>query len=712
MKIEISGTDHTDKLESGSLSIDKKYSDNSISRFTLVTDGSYEPLIGEPVDIYDEESRHIFGGEVDSTRQVTRNSSGDKIFYEVDLVGWEDLTTRRVINKDYTDELAGDIIRDIHAEKLADENITLGKVNDGIAINGTLRFSYQKINQAFDKVTEYSGLRWRIKPDKTLEAIALDDFSNVRTLTDDTRDINVNKNRDEYRNRQIVIGGEPDFDNIESENLPKITETVSYQLENGINYIVLSHAIDELVDIDPGTVGLVTTSYYRLTGPEINTEIPLRKEREWSYEPGDKKLSHNPEVEPLDDGQDVTVTYRARTNTTAISDDPGKQTTAQETEQGTGIHTDVMRADGILDEQQCKQFAQKMLDIYGEYETEITFSDTQLYQVGDRLDINITDFNVDDQYVTVERVEIEDERKVDGNLLRNITATTMPDPGGWEDFFRNTMISEDQDDESGSVQFAPDSSGVGSIGTSQSWEDGKYDSSTSQGRYIFITDGSEVYRYNLAGKQIDDLGNALFTPTACAVGNGSLFVWDGRFYKINTVKAFTEGFNVDYYEEFSSILINVDSPNTFGYSDILSAKTGNDVLWIYEGGYNAKAIDIKAEKTVTTIDISPSNGYPDAYEKDEDSPRGLDEANGKLYFPAHDNFDFSWNIFAADFSGRFQQRIGIGRDEELSGGFAATGDSFYIRENVPDNVYYCDSNGKFKRSIAGIDAKDIGVGAI
>lgn len=119
VSVEVSGQPIT---EWKNLRASDGIADRQVASFELLTDPGVEIFDGEPVAILDGNDR-IFGGIIRRPRKQPVTPAGD-LRYTLRAIDWHYLADRRIIARVYEDTPAGQIVRELVDEILADDDVT------------------------------------------------------------------------------------------------------------------------------------------------------------------------------------------------------------------------------------------------------------------------------------------------------------------------------------------------------------------------------------------------------------------------------------------------------------------------------------------------------------------------------------------------------------------------------------------------------------
>ena len=318
----------------------------------------------------------------------------------------------------YAGTIIKDVIERFFAYGDASENIDVSNVADGPQIDKAV-FNYFQCSQVFSELADIAGFVWYIDFDKKLYFI--DSSSNVApfsltSTSENWRDMRVSRSREQYRNKQIIRGG----DSLTEERIDSITAVADQKLFEYPFPVGTASLVTE--DGTPKTLGVKGLSegmdYY------------------WSYNSSVLEATTSPGV-----GVVVELTYQGLFPiliTEALSDEILAR---RAIEGGTGVYESIIDDTSITSQSTGVLKALAYLRKYGTIPKTIEFStDTPGLRAGQLLTVNIPEFELDDDFL-IESVSIRD---IGGIINRyKVSAVSGEALGGWLDFF-NSLARQTQ----------------------------------------------------------------------------------------------------------------------------------------------------------------------------------------------------------------------------------------------------------------------------
>ena len=208
LRVYINGNEIPYTTFRDSIKIDDAIDERSTMSCTIIDiDNQYTFKKGQKIEVYDDDVLEFSGIIEKSVKQKV--SPGNSMIHALSSIDWHRLADKRVIAKAYTEELAGDIVRDIISEKLEAEGVTIGEIQDGPLIQEAV-FNYVRVTDALNSLAEKSGFWWMIDYDKKLYFVAKTTYTALFPISGvdmEKNSVSVEQGNPMYRNRQYVKGG-------------------------------------------------------------------------------------------------------------------------------------------------------------------------------------------------------------------------------------------------------------------------------------------------------------------------------------------------------------------------------------------------------------------------------------------------------------------------------------------------------------------------
>lgn len=183
---------------------------------------------GQPVEIYDN-NLLLFSGIIESALKKVYTHNG-VAKHAISCIDWHYLADKRIIANAYTNQHAGEIVRDIVDTILSHEGVQyydheeyiaytqgffpaqyerLASIDDGPIVHEAV-FNYVRVSDALNRLAEKAGYWWKIDQHKRLHFVPRTTYTApFAVAAADMRDnsIDVEQGNPLYRNRQYVRGG-------------------------------------------------------------------------------------------------------------------------------------------------------------------------------------------------------------------------------------------------------------------------------------------------------------------------------------------------------------------------------------------------------------------------------------------------------------------------------------------------------------------------
>lgn len=411
MVLTIGGLDCTGYLVPESLSLEDAINERSILSFALkAPQGTLRVVEGQQVMLTNVD--RIFGGTIESVTEEQPIGS-TYVLYRVECVDWHQVLDRRIVAESYADTTVGDIIADIVTTYLAAEEITHSVTNATVVREAV--FNYVPATQVFDRLAERTGCNWWIDPDKVLHFEARDATAAPWSIssTSPIRNVQVQRHRQEYRNRQYVKGGRATTD----------TQTESFKGDGVTQTFNVGYPIAKQPTITlngtPQTVGV--------RGVDSG--------KQWYYAKGDRAITQDPDGTPIGPDDALVVTYQGLFNIVLILKDEAAIAERQAVEGGTGCYDYVDEEPEITSLDAAIEYASDKLRRYARTGRTLTFTTFRDgLAAGQILHVDLPEHGLDEDFL-ITRVEFA-ETEADGKYEWAVEAVSGEAVGGWAQFFR------------------------------------------------------------------------------------------------------------------------------------------------------------------------------------------------------------------------------------------------------------------------------------
>lgn len=420
IQLLIDGVDKTSLLQRQTLSIKKAINERSLFDFQLkdVT-GTYRPAPGQSVQLYDGATL-VFGGIIDEVEEY-RALGNSMLVCEVPANDYHEIADRVLVAETYTGQTAGAIIEDIRSKYLNGEGVTAGTIQTGVTISKAV-FNYIPVSQAYDEISEITGFQWEINPSKALSYFDRSTYAAPWGITSTSaiRNVKVRKDRSQYRNRQYLRAGKQATDN----------QTREFAGDGKTTVFAVDYPIAETPTI---TVNAVAKTV-GIRGVETG--------KDWYWNKNDKSISQDSSGVALISTDTLTVVYKGYYPIIAVINDSGQIDARKAIEGGTGVYERIESKESIDSSEAAIEYAEGILRRYAKignvltYETDVSGLDPGMLQ---NVVLPVHDLN---DYFLISQVTISDPGFQDQGLRYNVTALDGEAVGGWSQFFRKIVQSQ------------------------------------------------------------------------------------------------------------------------------------------------------------------------------------------------------------------------------------------------------------------------------
>jgi hypothetical protein len=372
--------------------------------------------LGDELAIY-EDSDLIFAGLIKNVT-VYEDAPG-VLFYDLSASDFTSLADKRIIAKVYTNELAGDIVKDIIDILLVNEGVIYGTIQDGVVIKKAV-FDYKTTAQAMDYLAELCGFSWYIDENKALQFFSRESNVAPFPLNDSVFHSNFKQvsNLDQYRNVQFTRGGRGET-GLQTDEKPSPkpdgqTRTFTLRFPLATKPII---KIDSVV-VAPEDIGI--------NGKDAN--------KEWYYTINGNTITQDLTLTPLNT-EIVEVTYKGYRNLFGRVENPSQINIRKQFDAGTsGIYEKITEEKSIADPLQLTQFNKSLVDRYGKIDGRVTFkTHAKGLKSGQLLTIQKPLYGISAAYL-IDSVQASNY----GELVEySIVALDGSSLGGWDKFFKD-----------------------------------------------------------------------------------------------------------------------------------------------------------------------------------------------------------------------------------------------------------------------------------
>jgi hypothetical protein len=410
--ININSVDKTSVIEIESLSIsDELNSRNSCSFNVISATGSYVPTVGLDVEVLNGATT-VFAGTIDYITETAILKS-NTIRYNVDCVDYNQLADRFLVAESYDNQTLKQIVEDIVDNYLTTDGVTYTtNIETGPTLVKSV-FNYMPASQAFDELSDISGLDWYIDYDKELHFFTKGAKTNSTDLDEDNIIMmTVKNNREQYRNRQYIRAG---FDLTDS-------RTDSFKGDGELRAFLTNYPVGKVPTVEVDSVSKTVGIRGLDTG------------KDWYWSKGSNEITQDDAGTVLTSGNTLEVTYQGLFPIIATSDRIDAITDRQTVEGGSGIYEGIEDDQSIEDQDTAIDKANGYLRRFGNINEVINIiTRTTGYFAGQLVQITEATHDIDGLYL-IRRVNISDI--IDGTLEYEVELLSGENVGGWVNFFK------------------------------------------------------------------------------------------------------------------------------------------------------------------------------------------------------------------------------------------------------------------------------------
>lgn len=413
----INGEDMSSLLFRNTLSIEDSTGERSTAEFELFdAEGTTNLNVGLPVQIYDKNDNLVFAGITENPLEETVPGT-EALRINVSCVDNTAKADRHLVARTYTDTLAGDIVRQILADKLADEGVTEGVIIDGPTVISAV-FPYVPASQVFDELAEQSGYVWNITHDNELYFVPTDFFKSPWNITgfSDIKNVAVRTSKERYRNRQYIRAGQ-DITDVLTERFrgdgERQTFTVGFKIAKKPTLFLNN------VEIDGNDVGI----------------RGLDDDKAWYWSKDEKEITQHRGAAPIGEEDTLRVDYRGFYPIIVVSDEPSAIDERKRVEGGTGVYEYIESKPSINDRNAALDLARGKLRKYARVQRRLIFETTRPgLRAGQIINVDLPKHSAVGDFL-IEEVRVFQYKP--NELRYTIKAVDGEPVGGWAHFFRS-----------------------------------------------------------------------------------------------------------------------------------------------------------------------------------------------------------------------------------------------------------------------------------
>ena len=418
----------------GSLSVQNQIGQRSTGAISIWSALGTVYQYGTAVQVYDDVGALVYSGFTQKDR--ARKPGGARqgtgyLEHSITLMDNAYKADKRRVDKDYLNQSAGSIVRDLLNTYLAAEGVTATATS--IATGPTIteaRWTYNKsVSEALTWLATQAGYWWQIDVNNVLWFQPYGGvpapFTMDGTMADAMQDLTVEYGNDLYVNKQYVKGSYSE----KGSKSNQLHET--FHGDGTRRTFTLSYPISHLYQVV-------------LNGADVTTNSLTKGQSggQFYYAMGDPIVAQNPALAVLVSGDTLDVYYTGRVPVIAAAQNAAL-IAAQKTREGgntTGLVEATYTNNKVRTLPAAAQIASSLLTHYGQDTTLLSFSTQQKgLQPGQMLNVNLPDFALSNRQMLITSVTIDDQ--VDGfNIWFHVSAVGSPlESAQWQTYWQNLM---------------------------------------------------------------------------------------------------------------------------------------------------------------------------------------------------------------------------------------------------------------------------------
>lgn len=399
----------------GSLTTDDSIGERSTCSFEVIDEGSvYTFVKGQPVEVI-ENNIVLFCGVIESIQE--RKLAHGVIGHRVKCIDYHYKADKRIIAKAYVQETFQNIVSDIVATYLVDEDITIGNIEDGPVIEEAV-FNYVRVSDALDSLAEKTGFWWKIDCNKMIHFVRKETYAapfGIDTSNIEKDSLTVENGNPQYRNKQYSKGGTAVTD----------PQTEVKRGDGDAQSFILEFPVAKVPTVEVSIGG----------GAWQQQTVGIRQleEAHWHWSKGDQVISQNSDDSPLTVNDRLRVTYRGEFPIVAVSMIPEQIEDRKDIEGGTGMVEQVIDDPNISSVESAFELANAKLEKYGVIGRRVKFRTWEHgLESGQIVKATFPEHRLTSNELLIESISIS---KSDQTIWYNVTAVEGPVSDSWSKMF-------------------------------------------------------------------------------------------------------------------------------------------------------------------------------------------------------------------------------------------------------------------------------------
>lgn len=415
--IYVGGVDMSDKVKAGApLRYEDMLNGRSTLSLTFQDDvGGFRPEDGAEILLMDGDDC-IFGGMLLEPEEMLVPGTTLLIF-SCQATDFSGICDRHLVARAYAEQTLQAIVLDIVMQEMAEEGIDTSGVETGPTVKKAV-FNWVNVTQAFNELAELSGMAWWFEWIDGRKVLHFRERSSIAApveLNADTAgSVRVRKDRQEYRNHQVLRAGAGLTD-------PRTELFVGDGERRTFNLAFKAGTEPEIeVNATPQTVGI----------------RGLETGKQWYWNKGATEVSQDSGESVLTDTDTLEVTYEGLFPI-IISASRGSEITARQAiEGGSGRYSRVEERANIETVDAAIAAVQAILDRYATIGRVFQCATAENgLRPGQLVTVDFPEHDIDEETFLIESVS--GSLTSDGSELWYEVRALSGDPfGGWQEYFR------------------------------------------------------------------------------------------------------------------------------------------------------------------------------------------------------------------------------------------------------------------------------------
>jgi hypothetical protein len=369
----------------------------------------------------------LFGGTIDRlSHGMVGNLASTWHRLAFEAVSFDEIAERHIVAEIYEGQFAGVIARDLVADFLAADGVSDDGIQDGPVIPYVL-FNYITVAAALNKLSEFTGgaMIWWIDANKVLRFQSRETTTAPFTITDadyHARSFEVGRQRERYRNRQIIRAGRDLTD--------AQVETFKGDGARRTFNVAFPVGKEPTITLDTGSGPVAQTVGIR--GVEDGFQ--------WYWNKDTTEISQDVGGTVLTSAHTLSVTYRGLFAVVVVVQDDAEVSARKAIENTSGKYEHVQDEPNIDSAQVAADTAFAMLQRDGTIPTTAEFVTREKgVRAGQLLSINLSREDLDADFLIT---EVRASFKFGDTFECAVSATDGGYVGGWVEYFHRLAAKQ------------------------------------------------------------------------------------------------------------------------------------------------------------------------------------------------------------------------------------------------------------------------------